>query len=163
MPKIRPRHISRGVGQVVGHLPFASAPDDTTLAYKRDRKTIGSLRVYLREMVRLRRLELPRGVNPTATSTLRVYQFRHSRTLFLRSGQTPCHLIPPIAGKIKTPVNQDTRNRKPKNKTPENHLPTPKKQAQGRGLLRAPFYGTAYGRGLLSWACAGLGNLAHRF
>ena len=35
-------------------------------------------------MVRLRRLELPRGVNPTATSTLRVYQFRHSRTLFVR-------------------------------------------------------------------------------
>ncbi len=31
-------------------------------------------------MVRLRRLELPRGINPTATSTLRVYQFRHSRT-----------------------------------------------------------------------------------
>ena len=55
-------------------------------------------------MVRLRRLELPRGVNPTATSTLRVYQFRHSRTLFLRFGQTPCHLIPPIASKIKKPV-----------------------------------------------------------
>ncbi len=32
------------------------------------------------EMVRLRRLELPRGISPTATSTLRVYQFRHSRT-----------------------------------------------------------------------------------
>ena len=31
-------------------------------------------------MVRLRRLELPRGISPTATSTLRVYQFRHSRT-----------------------------------------------------------------------------------
>ena len=32
-----------------------------------------------KEMVRLRRLELPRGISPTATSTLRVYQFRHSR------------------------------------------------------------------------------------
>ncbi len=37
-------------------------------------------------MVRLRRLELPRGVNPTATSTLRVYQFRHSRTQIGRTG-----------------------------------------------------------------------------
>ena len=35
------------------------------------------------EMVRLRRLELPRGISPTATSTLRVYQFRHSRTKVL--------------------------------------------------------------------------------
>ena len=52
---LRPRHISNGgVGKAVGHLPFASAPDDTTLAYKRSRKTIGSLRVTLREMVRLR-------------------------------------------------------------------------------------------------------------
>ena len=33
-------------------------------------------------MVRLRRLELPRGISPTATSTLRVYQFRHSRTIY---------------------------------------------------------------------------------
>ena len=32
------------------------------------------------EMVRPRRLELPRDINPTATSTLRVYQFRHDRT-----------------------------------------------------------------------------------
>ena len=30
-----------GVGQVVGHLHFASRPDDTTLAYKRDRKLDG--------------------------------------------------------------------------------------------------------------------------
>ena len=52
---LRPRHISNGgVAKAVGHLPFASAPDDTTLAYKRSRKTIGSLRVTLREMVRLR-------------------------------------------------------------------------------------------------------------
>ena len=37
--------------------------------------------IFNKEMVRLRRLELPRGISPTATSTLRVYQFRHSRTL----------------------------------------------------------------------------------
>lgn len=30
-------------------------------------------------MVRPRRLELPRDLTPTATSTLRVYQFRHGR------------------------------------------------------------------------------------
>ena len=36
--------------------------------------------MFNKGMVRLRRLELPRGINPTATSTLRVYQFRHSRT-----------------------------------------------------------------------------------
>ena len=36
--------------------------------------------MFNKEMVRLRRLELPRGISPTATSTLRVYQFRHSRT-----------------------------------------------------------------------------------
>ena len=49
-------------------------------------------------MVRLRRLELPRGVNPTATSTLRVYQFRHSRTLFRGLGVRPAtlsHQLPP--------------------------------------------------------------------
>ena len=32
-------------------------------------------------MVRTRRLELPREINPTATSTLRVYQFRHVRKI----------------------------------------------------------------------------------
>jgi hypothetical protein len=32
-------------------------------------------------MVRSRRLELPREINPTATSTLRVYQFRHDREI----------------------------------------------------------------------------------
>ena len=32
-------------------------------------------------MVRTRRLELPRELNPTATSTLRVYQFRHVRKI----------------------------------------------------------------------------------
>ena len=32
-------------------------------------------------MVRTRRLELPRELNPTATSTLRVYQFRHVREI----------------------------------------------------------------------------------
>ena len=32
-------------------------------------------------MVRTRRLELPREINPTATSTLRVYQFRHVREI----------------------------------------------------------------------------------
>ena len=42
--------------------------------------------MFNKEMVRLRRLELPRGISPTATSTLRVYQFRHSRTLFCGSG-----------------------------------------------------------------------------
>ena len=36
-----PRYIKGGVGQVVGHLHFASRPDDTTLAYKRDRKLDG--------------------------------------------------------------------------------------------------------------------------
>ena len=37
-----PRHISKGgVGQAVGHLRFASAPDDTTLADNRDRKLDG--------------------------------------------------------------------------------------------------------------------------
>ena len=36
-----PSFIKRGVGQMVGHLPFASAPDDTKLADKRDRKLDG--------------------------------------------------------------------------------------------------------------------------
>ena len=36
-----PRYIKRGVGQAVGHLPFASAPDDTRLADNRDRKLDG--------------------------------------------------------------------------------------------------------------------------
>jgi len=36
-----PPSIKGGVGQAVGHLPFASAPDDTTLADKRDRKLDG--------------------------------------------------------------------------------------------------------------------------
>ena len=39
---LRPRHISKGgIGQAVGHLPFASAPDDTRLADNRDRKLDG--------------------------------------------------------------------------------------------------------------------------
>ena len=38
---LRPRHISKGGGQAVGHLHFASAPDDTRLADNRDRKLDG--------------------------------------------------------------------------------------------------------------------------
>ena len=33
--------MKRGVGQAVGHLPFASAPVDTTLADNHDRKLDG--------------------------------------------------------------------------------------------------------------------------
>ena len=37
-----PRHMSKGGGgQAVRHLPFASVPDDTTLADKSDRKLGG--------------------------------------------------------------------------------------------------------------------------
>ena len=36
-----PTIFERGVGQAVGHLRFASAPDDTTLAGNRDRKLNG--------------------------------------------------------------------------------------------------------------------------
>ena len=36
-----PSYIKRGVGQMVGYLRFASAPDDTTLADKSDRKLDG--------------------------------------------------------------------------------------------------------------------------
>ena len=36
-----PAIYQRGVGQAVGHLHFASGPDDTTLADKRDRKLDG--------------------------------------------------------------------------------------------------------------------------
>ena len=36
-----PFKYQRGVGQAVGHLHFASGPDDTTLADKRDRKLDG--------------------------------------------------------------------------------------------------------------------------
>ena len=43
-----------------------------------------------KEMVRLRRLELPRVFKPTATSTLRVYQFRHSRTVFGNASHPIC-------------------------------------------------------------------------
>ena len=45
--------------------------------------------MFNKEMVRLRRLELPRGISPTATSTLRVYQFRHSRKITLSCRSYP--------------------------------------------------------------------------
>ena len=36
-----PPSIKGGVGQAVGHLPFASAPNDTTFVDNRDRKLDG--------------------------------------------------------------------------------------------------------------------------
>ncbi len=44
-------------------------------------KVLDDISTHKSNMVRSRRLELPREINPTATSTLRVYQFRHDRTV----------------------------------------------------------------------------------
>ena len=43
----------------------------------------------------MRRLELPRGISPTATSTLRVYQFRHSRKITWSCRSYPMNFFTP--------------------------------------------------------------------
>ena len=62
-------------------------------------------KMFNKEMVRLRRLELPRGISPTATSTLRVYQFRHSRTIRSNAGGSKKFATLPLVSGLRCPLS----------------------------------------------------------